>query len=171
MAFITIDEVRELLVTISNKQFSTKAIDGFDKREVDEFLDSINDQLQLVLDYMEAVEQEKANAKAAQPIPATAPVAAPAPRPVPSGSVEEVLTLAVQLKNNIIAEAQSKADRLMQEAELQAKARLGDLAEEEKQLKASVEALKKTAADYRASFEQLLAAQQSALDNASDLFE
>ena len=44
------------------------------------------------------------------------------------------------------------------------------LREEKEQLTRQVTALKTTAADYRAKFEQLLQAQQEAREKASDLF-
>ena len=82
-----------------------------------------------------------------------------------------MLTLAVQLKNNIIADAQNKADRMVQDAEAQAKARLGALEDEEKRLQDNIARLKQMAASYRGSFEQLLQEQQDALKNAAFLNE
>ena len=62
----------------------------------------------------------------------------------------------------------SQKERML--AGLPYKAWLDGLSEERQRLEAEVAALKKTAADYRASFEALLQAQQEALDKATDLF-
>jgi len=81
-----------------------------------------------------------------------------------------VLALAVQVKEETLRKAREDAEAIRAKAETEASERLDGLSEERQQLENEVAALKKTAADYRASFEALLQAQQEALEKASDLF-
>ena len=66
--------------------------------------------------------------------------------------------------------AKEDAEAIRAKAETEASERLDGLMEERTRLEKEVAALKQTAADYRASFEALLQAQQEALDKATDLF-
>ena len=78
--------------------------------------------------------------------------------------------MAVRVKDETLRKAKEDAEAIRTKAETEATERLDGLSDERKSLEAEVAALKKTAADYRASFEALLQAQQEALEKASDLF-
>jgi len=166
---ITPEEIRDLLNDIVTKEFAT-SVKGYDNREVDEYLDTVADALQRVMNTMVAMNDELQRAKM------TRPAAAPAPTPMPTpvqtagdmSDVEEVLTAAVKLKNSLISEAQNKADAIVAEAEERARNRLGALTDEEKRLEASVSALKQTVAGYRAAIAELIRNEQAALDAMAD---
>ena len=74
------------------------------------------------------------------------------------------------MKDETIAEAQRKADAIVDEANAQASARLSSLEKEKDALTREVAALKAAASEYRAKFEALLQAQQEAMEKAADLF-
>lgn len=172
MMHITVKEVQELMEDCARVDLGEKPT-GYNKEKVDNFLDHVAEELYRVMQYMEDQEKKERMAEAAKPVPAPAPAPVPAPAPAPAvsgSSVEEVLTLAVQLKNSIVAEAQAKADNILTAAQEEAKERLGQLSSEEERLQENVASLKQIAADYRTAFEQLLQAQQEALDKADGLF-
>ena len=161
---------------IETKEFHVAAR-GYNQREVDEFLDSICDEL-------ESMEAEMASLKATinrlqnQAIPQ--PVmhqAYQAPQPVPvapataesDGTFREILEMAQRVKEQTIADAEAKAAEIIGNAEIEVKARLGNLSEEKDELEAQVASLKVAAQEYKAKFAQMLNAAQDALDAASDL--
>ena len=99
--------------------------------------------------------------------------AAPA-EAAPSGGEEsrfrEILELAAQVKEETIRRAKEDAEAIRAKAETEATERLEGLAEERDSLKKEIENLKAAAADYRQKFEELLHAQQEALEKATGLF-
>lgn len=169
--YITKDEVTELMNEAAKVQFSDMPM-GYNKSAVDAFLDKVAQALYEVTIFMQHLEDEEKPERIAMPEPLQVepPKAMPAPEPVSDESLKEVLTMAVQLKNQVISEAQTKADAILAAAKEEAERRVGDLSREEEELKERVAALKQTAADYREAFEQLLQAQQDALDKADGLF-
>ena len=74
------------------------------------------------------------------------------------------------MKDETIQRAKEDAEAIRAKAETEARERLDGLAEEQEALTKEVSALKETAANYRTRFEELLQAQQEALEKASDLF-
>ncbi len=156
---------------IESKEFKFKAR-GYDPEEVDSYLDEICDEMSRQQDAMQKLQQQLKEARMTRPEPAPAPKSDVAPAAtVPDTSVQEVLEAAIRLKNEILKEAQEKADAIVADAEKQAKERLGSLGEEHDRLCAQVEDLKKAAVDYRDKFETLIQLQKDALDEAADLFE
>ena len=146
---------------IDTKEFKIKPR-GYDQQEVDDFLDAIGDEMVRQLDTIQSLQQQLQQAKAARPKPAPA---APA-----SDSFREILEMAQKVKNETIAEAQRKADTIVENANNQASARLANLEKEKDALTREVAALKAAASEYRAKFEALLQAQQEAMEKAADLF-
>ncbi len=149
---------------ISSKEFSIETR-GYNRKEVDEFLDEICDE-------MERMEKELNDLKQKNTVVREAPAAKPA-----SGvgaenekSFREVLEMAVQVKEETIRKAREDAEAIRAKAQAEAAERLDGLSEEKDNLTRQVASLKAAAADYRAKFEQLLQAQQEALEKASDLF-
>ncbi|MGN0763732.1 MAG: DivIVA domain-containing protein [Aristaeellaceae bacterium] len=163
---------------IDTKEFKIKPR-GYDQQEVDDFLDAIGDEMVRQLDTIQSLQQQLQQARAARPQPqpeAPTQVLKPVqPKPAPasapaSDSFREILEMAQKVKDETIAEAQRKADAIVEEANTQASARLSNLEKEKESLTREVAALKAAASEYRAKFEALLQAQQEAMEKAADLF-
>ena len=163
---------------IESKQFEIKSR-GYDRDEVDDYLDRICDEMERMEKEMEQLRAALREARATKPAQETRVVervtepkpAAPAAA-VPTASNAElisVLELANRLKDETVAEARKRAEEILSQADAQAKERLGNLDEEKTSLTNQVEALKKLVADYRARFTELLQAQQEAMDKISSL--
>ena len=173
---------RITIQTIESMQFDIKPR-GYDRDAVDTFLDAICDEMERMNNETAALRQQLREAQAAASRAAAAPQPAAAPvqpiQPVQpvvqptqnAGSAEilGILELANRLKNETLAEAQKKADEILEEANTQARENLGSLATERDSLTNQVEALRKTVSDYRERFTALLQAQQDAMDKISDL--
>jgi len=160
------------LKMIEEKEFGIVP-NGFNPEEVDNFLDDIWEELDRLLRENRDLQQKLAAAAAAPApvVPAVQPAKAAEPANSASADdVMEILTMAQQIKRDMIAKAQAEAAELMAIAEQEANDKLGNLNAEKEQLEAQVASLKQAAADYRAKFEALLAAQQDAIDKATDLF-
>lgn len=154
---------------IETKEFHVAAR-GYNQHEVDEFLDSICDEL-------ERMENELAAAKAEidrlqnQAVPQERneePVTA-APATTPEGTFREILEMALRVKDQTIADAEAKAAEIVANAEIEVKARLGNLNEEKEALEAAVAGLKTSAQEYKEKFADLLSLAHDALDAASEL--
>ena len=78
--------------------------------------------------------------------------------------------MAATVKEETIRKAREDAEAIRLKAQTEASERLEGLAEERERLETEVTALKTAAADYRKKFEELLHAQQEALEKASGLF-
>ena len=154
MARITVEE-------ISRKEFSF-ANKGYNQKEVDDFLDDICDEIERMENEIMDLRQKTTVVRNETP---NSTVSAENEQ-----SFREVLTMAVQVKEETIRKAKEDAEAIRAKAETEATEKLDGLSDERKALEAEVETLKKTAADYRAKFEALLQAQQEALEKASDLF-
>ena len=170
---------RITIQTIESMQFDIKPR-GYDRDAVDTFLDAICDEMERMNNETAALRQQLREAQAAAsraaaaPQPAAAPVqpAQPVLQPAQNADSAEILgilELANRLKNETLAEAQKKADEILEEANTQARENLGSLATERDSLTNQVEALRKTVSDYRERFTALLQAQQDAMDKISDL--
>ena len=157
MEKITVELIAHKEFSISNK--------GYNQTEVDNFLDDICEE-------MERMEKEimdlRQKTTAVHPVP---------PAPVSGGvtaeqeeSFRELLTMAMQVKDDTIRKAKEDAEAIRAKAETEATERLDGLNEERDRLVKEVDEMKTAAADYRAKFEALLQAQQEALEKASDLF-
>lgn len=160
-------EKRVTVDMIYQKDFKVKAR-GYDQQEVDTFLDEIMEEMERLNKTVEDLQAQLREARQTKP---AAPVAKPAQEaPAVGGSIQEVLAMAVKLKNDTMQEAQAKADAIIAEAETKARERLGSLDDEHERLTRQVAMLKEAAAEYRKKFEALLQAQQEAMDNAGELF-
>lgn len=158
--------------TIETKEFHVAAR-GYNQHEVDEFLDSICDELERMENELETLKAEN-NRLQHQALPQDrceeqpAPVAA-APASTPEGTFREILEMALRVKEETIADAQAKAAKIVEDAEVQVRARMGNLAEEKDALEAQVAALKEAAQNYKAQFADMLALAKDALDAANEL--
>ena len=160
---------------IETKEFHVAAR-GYNQHEVDEFLDSICDELERVEGEINALKQENERLRN-QAVPGAKQVEAPAKAEEPAakapasadGTFREILEMAQRVKEQTIADAEAKAADIINNAEIQVKARLGNLAVEKDEVEAQVKALKAAAQDYKAKFAEMIATAQEALDAASDL--
>lgn len=159
--------------TIETKEFHVAAR-GYNQHEVDEFLDSICDELERLENELEALKAENDRLQN-QAVPQETTVVetvvnAPAvPVNTPEGTFREILEMALRVKDQTIADAQAKAEEILADAEVQVKARLGNLTEEKEVLEAQVESMKAAAAEYKEKFAELLSLAKDALDAAEEL--
>lgn len=152
---------------ISSKEFSIES-KGYNRKEVDEFLDDICDEMERMEAEIKDLKQKTSVVRESAPAPA-AP-ATPAVSAQDENSFREILEMAQKVKDETIRKAKEDAEAIRARAEAEATDRLDGLNEEKDQLTRQVSALKTAAADYRTKFEQLLQAQQEALEKAADLF-
>ena len=153
---------------IETKEFHVAAR-GYNQHEVDEFLDSICDELERIEAEMDALKAEN-NRLQHQAVP-QAPKAPPVVS-APAGSdgtFREILEMAQRVKEQTIADAEAKAADIVANAEVEARARLGNLAEEKEELEGQLASLKEAAKAYKAKLAQLLTDAQDALDAADIL--
>ena len=149
---------------ISSKEFTIEK-NGYSRKEVDEFLDDVCDEM----DRMEAeIKDLRQKTTAVRETPA-APAAAAATA-AEGNRFREILEMAAQVKEETIRKAKEDAEAIRAKAEAEATERLEGLKEEKDALSRQVTELKNTAQEYRKQFEALLQAQQEALEKASDLF-
>ena len=157
---------------IETKEFHVAAR-GYNQHEVDEFLDSICDELERLEAEMDALKAEN-NRLQNQAVPQAVPqvtkgtpvVSAPASA---DGTFREILEMAQRVKEQTIADAEAKAAEILSNAEIEVKARLGNLAEEKDALEAKVESLKDAVQSFKAQFAQMLSAAKDALDATDDM--
>ena len=159
MERITVDLISSKEFTIENR--------GYSRQEVDEFLDDVCDEMER----MEAEIQElrQKNTAVRESAPAAAPEIA-APSAEEESRFREILEMAARVKDETIRKAKEDAAAIRAKAEAEATERLDGLNEEKDALTQQVTQLKETAANYRKQFEELLQAQQEALEKAADLF-
>ncbi len=157
---------------IYQKDFRTKKM-GYDPEEVDGFLDDIIAEMESMNKTISTLQAELREARTARPAATgTVPVVKPAAEPASnSGSIQEVLAMAVKLKEDTLGEARAQAKAILEEAEQKAKERLGGLEAEHERLTRQVEEQRRAAASYRERFEALVKAQSEAMDKAGELFE
>jgi len=151
---------------ISSKEFSIDSR-GYNRKEVDEFLDDICDEMERMEAEIKDLRQKTTAVREAAPAakPASAGVSAQ-----DEASFREILEMAKKVKDDTITKAKEDAEAIRARAEAEATQRLDGLNEEREKLTRQVTELKAAATDYRTKFEQLLQAQQEALEKASDLF-
>lgn len=163
---------RITIEVIENKSFRVAAR-GYDQHEVDEFLDSICDELERQEGEMAALRRELALEKQrgldAPVVPAPAKAEQPAqPEQSKETSVLEIIEIAQRVQAQTIADAKAKAEQIIEDARNEVKARLGLLGEEREQVAAEVERLRAAAKAYKEQVAALLARTQELLD-ASEL--
>jgi cell division initiation protein len=152
---------------ISTKEFS-HVNKGYNPKEVDEFLDDICDEMERMEAEIKDLRQKTTNVRPAAP--AQAATSGQEPGEELTNQFREILMTAQQVKDETIRKAKEDAEAIRAKAEAEATERLDGLSEEKDALTRQISELKTTAANYRQQFEQLLQAQQEALEKASDLF-
>lgn len=166
MARLTIED-------ILSKQF-IESDNGYDKEDVDTFLDTIIDEMDTLIKERDNF-RTQLNALQAQKKTEPAPVAPAAPTASAKDANEkkrvvDLLEMAERLQEEVLAKADEEANAIRTRATAEAAETLQGLEKQKTQLTDEVAALKKVALEYRGKFEQLLQAQQDALDKATELF-
>ncbi len=157
MERITADVIAEKEFTIESR--------GYNKDEVDTFLDLICEEMDRLNNEIQDLRQKTTIVRPAAPAGET------------SGAgreneerFREILEMAATVKEETIRKAREDAEAIRIKAETEAGERLNGLTAEQEELEKEVAALKQAAADYRRQFEELLRAQQEALEKATGLF-
>ena len=146
---------------IADKEFSIESR-GYSKDEVDTFLDLICEEMDRLNNEIQDLRQKTTIVRPSAPAPEASGVSRE-----DEGKFREILEMAATVKEETIRKAREDAEAIRLKAETEAKERLDGLAEEREELEKEVAALKETAAEYRRKFEELLHAQQDALDKAT----
>lgn len=149
---------------IADKEFTIESR-GYNKNEVDSFLDEICEELDRLNNEIYDLRQKTTMVRPSAPAQETAGASRE-----DENRFREILEMAARVKDETIQKAKEDAEAIRAKAETEATERLDGLAEERESLEREVEALKTVAADYRQKFEELLRAQQDALEKASGLF-
>lgn len=169
---ITIDDIYD-------KEFALKG-GGYDRDDVDQFLDQICDEMTNMQEKMTGLESDLAKAqeqlKAAQE--SVKPIAQPvqpmqeaAPVAKTSATLESILLSAQRLADEEVEKAKAKAEAIVKEAEDKAGQIVDDAQEEKETITKSLSTMKNAAAAYRTSFMELLKKHQELLNEDSDLFD
>ena len=148
---------------IAEKEFSIESR-GYNKDEVDTFLDLICEEIDRLNNDIQDLRQKTTIVRSA-----------PAAENTGAGRdseerFREILEMAATVKEETIRKAREDAEAIRLKAETEATERLDGLTEERETLEKEVAGLRQAAADYRQKFEELLHAQQEALEKASGLF-
>ena len=147
---------------IAEKEFSIES-KGYSKNEVDTFLAEICEE-------MDRMNNEICDLRKRTTMVRPQAPAENAPTGAEESRFREILEMAAQVKEETIRRAKEDAEAIRMKAETEATERLEGLEAERDDLKTEIENLKQTAADYRRKFEELLHAQQEALEKATGLF-
>ena len=156
MERITSEAIAEKEFTIANR--------GYNQEEVDTFLDLICEELDRLNNDIQDMRQKTTMVRP------SAPAAESSVSREDENKFREILEMAATVKEETIRKAREDAEAIRLKAETEANERLNGLAEEREVLEKEVNALKETAAEYKRQFEELLHAQQEALEKATGLF-
>ena len=149
---------------IAEKEFTIESR-GYSKDEVDTFLDLICEEMDRLNNEIADLRQKTAIVRPAAPAAESV-----GPSRADENRFREILEMAATVKEETLRKAREDAEAIRLKAETEATERLEGLAGEREALENEVAALKQTAADYRRQFEELLSAQQEALEKATGLF-
>ena len=147
---------------IAEKEFSIES-KGYNKNEVDNFRDEICEEMDRLNNEIFDLRQKTTMVRPQTP-------AENAPTSAEESRFREILEMAAQVKEKTIRRAKEDAEAIRMKAQTEATERLEGLQAERDELKTEIENLKQTAANYRQKFEELLHAQQEALEKATGLF-
>lgn len=164
------DQVRFTTIgEIESKEFKIAA-KGYDRSEVDTFLDTICDEMERLEMENQSLTRKVELAGARERQAEGTPVMPPMPEVQPGGgTVSEILEMAQQLKAQTLETAQEQAREIIAAAEAEAAARLGSLEAEKEALTRQLETLKAAAADYKTRFAAMLDNARKALSEAEDM--
>ncbi len=147
-------EKRITVDTILDKKFGNVA-KGYNQKEVDNFLDEICDEFDRRDAEMNALRKQLSDAQAssaAASSPAFSSAKKAAVQPMSESSADEsfreILEMAKRVKDQTIADAQTKASQILANAEAEAQKQMGDLLAQKDALTKQVDELKASAKAY-----------------------
>ena len=151
---LTIDDIYD-------KEFALKG-GGYDRNDVDQFLDEICDEMTNMQEHIEKLEKAlqqaqleaeaaKANAQKAAPV-----VVKSEPVARTSETLEGILRSAQRLADEAVENARNKAEGIVKEAQDKAGQIVDEARAEKETLSGELEALRTGVADYKASFLKLI---------------
>ena len=146
---------------IADKEFTIEAR-GYSKDEVDGFLDLICEEMDRLNNEIQDLRQKTTIVRPAAENTGVSRES--------EDRFREILEMAATVKEETIRKAKEDAEAIRLKAETEANERLNGLLKEREDLEKEVAALKETALEYRRRFEELLHAQQEALEKATGLF-
>ena len=147
---LTIDDIYD-------KEFALKG-GGYDRNDVDQFLDEICDEMTNMLDHIAKLESDLKQAQMeTEAAKAAARNAAPTvvksePVARTSETLEGILLSAQKLADEAVANAKSKADGILKEAQEKAEKIVDEAKTEKNTLGTELETLRKSVAEYKAGF-------------------
>jgi cell division initiation protein len=145
--------------TILDKKFGNVA-KGYNPKEVDNFLDEICDEFDRRDAEMNALRKQLSDAQTSSVSSSSASASSPsfnsaripAVQPMSESSADEsfreILEMAKRVKDQTIADAQTKASQILANAEAEAKKQMGDLLAQKEALTKQVDELKASAKAY-----------------------
>lgn len=169
---LTIDDILD-------KEFALKG-GGYDRDDVDQFLDEICDEMTNLQNSIADLESKLNNAEAAlQQAQEEAAAAAAAPAQAPAApeqpnlgtTLESMFRRAGLVADDTVKEAEEKATGIVKEAEEKASQILDEAMEERETIRKSLVDLKASAAAYRASYLEMLDKHRQALEETNGIFE
>ena len=154
---LTIDDIYD-------KEFALKG-GGYDRNDVDQFLDEICDEMTNMLEHIDNLErdlkQARMEAEAARTAAQNAQTAAPVvvksePVARTSETLEGILLSAQRLADEAVANAKTKAEDIVKEAQEKAEKIVDDAKLEKTTLGTELETMRKNVTEYKASFLTML---------------
>lgn len=166
---LTIDDIYD-------KEFALKG-GGYDRNDVDQFLDEICDEMANMVEHIEKLEKDlqkaqmeveaaKASAQSAAPV-----VVKSEPLTQTSATLEGILLSAQRLADEAVANAKEKAAAIVKEAQDKAEEIVGEARTEKETLSGKLDGMRKSVADYKKNFEALINKYKTLLDNEDFLGE
>lgn len=165
---LTIDDIYD-------KEFALKG-GGYDRNDVDQFLDEICDEMTNMLEHIEKLEkdlqQAQMEAEAAKAAKQAAPVVVKSePVAQTSATLEGILLSAQRLADEAVENAKVKAQDIVKEAEEKASEIVGEARIEKETLSAKLDGMRKSVADYKKNFQALVDKYQKMLADEDFLGE
>ena len=168
---LTIDDILD-------KEFALKG-GGYDRDDVDQFLDEICDEMTNMQNYIADLEGKLNRAEEALQQAQTEAVAAPVVQEAPvqqaeanlGATLESMFRRAGLVADDTVKEAEEKAQGIIKEAEEKASQILDDAQEERETIRKTMSDMKAAAGTYRRSFLEMLAKHREALESTSGIFD
>jgi len=168
---LTIDDIYD-------KEFALKG-GGYDRDDVDQFLDDICDEMTNMLERINDLESKLTRAQedlqAAQEMQANIPVQEPVAQEPASftlgSTLESMFRKAESVADEAVKEAEQRAESIVKEAEEKASHILDDAQEERETIRKTLVDLKASASEYRRSFMEMLDKHRQALESTEGIFD
>lgn len=168
---LTIDDILD-------KEFAIKG-GGYDRDDVDQFLDEICDEMTNMQNYIADLEGKLNRAEEALQQAQTEAVAAPVVQEAPvqqaepnlGATLESMFRRAGLVADDTVKEAEEKAQGIIKEAEEKATQILDDAQEERETIRKSLSDMKAAAGTYRRSFLEMLDKHREALESTTGIFD